>query len=210
MDKFVITISRCCGAGGTTIGKRLAADLGVSFYDKNLLHLASEDSGINEDLFANADEKLKGSLLYKVSRKVYQGELIPPESEDFTTNENLFNYQAKVLKELAASESYVVIGRCADFILKDHPKLIRIFLYAPYEDCVAHEMEKHSISAKEAQWHIDRTDNAIFHALTDQRDRLFPAALQSLFHLSVRLWVFRFQRIQLPEINIHIALREHA
>ena len=55
MDKFVITISRCCGAGGTTIGKRLAADLGVSFYDKNLLHLASEDSGINEDLFANAD-----------------------------------------------------------------------------------------------------------------------------------------------------------
>ena len=158
MDKFVITISRCCGAGGTTIGKRLAADLGVSFYDKNLLHLASEDSGINEELFANADEKLKGSLLYKVSRKVYQGELIPPESEDFTTNENLFNYQAKVLKELAASESYVVIGRCADFILKDHPKLVRIFLYAPYEDCVAHEMEKHSISAKEAQWHIDRTD----------------------------------------------------
>ena len=52
----------------------------------------------------------------------------------------------------------MVIGRCADFILKDHPKLIRIFLYAPYEDCVAHEMEKHSISAKEAQWHIDRTD----------------------------------------------------
>lgn len=52
----------------------------------------------------------------------------------------------------------MVIGRCADFILKDHPRLIRIFLYAPYEDCVAHEMEKHSISAKEAQWHIDRTD----------------------------------------------------
>ena len=158
MDKFVITISRCCGAGGTTIGRRLASDLGVSFYDKNLLRLASEDSGINETLFANADEKLKGSLLYKVSRKVYQGELIPPESEDFTTNRNLFNYQAKVLKELAERESYVVIGRCADFILKDHPRLVRIFLYAPFEDCVAHEMQKHSIGKREAEKYIDKTD----------------------------------------------------
>ncbi len=158
MDKFVITISRCCGAGGTTIGKRLAKDLGVSFYDKNLLRLASEDSGINEALFANADEKLKGSLLYKISKRVYQGELIPPESEDFTTNQNLFNYQAKVLKELAETESYVVIGRCADFILKDHPRLIRLFLYAPYEDCVEHEMHKHNIGKREAEKLIDKTD----------------------------------------------------
>ena len=158
MDKFVITISRCCGAGGTTIGKRLAHDLGVSFYDKNLLYLASEDSGISESLFANADERLKGSLLYKVSRKVYKGELIPPESDDFTTNENLFNYQAKVLKELAQQESYVAIGRCADFVLKDHPRLVRIFLYAPFEDCVVHEMEKHNISKKEAERLIDKTD----------------------------------------------------
>lgn len=158
MDKFVITISRCCGAGGTTIGKRLAKDLGVSFYDKNLLKLASEDSGISEAMFATADEKLKGSLLYKVSKKVYQGELIPPESDDFTTNQNLFNYQAKVLKELAEKESYVVIGRCADFVLKDHPKLIRIFLYADYDDCVEHEMAKHNIGKREAEKYVDKTD----------------------------------------------------
>jgi len=158
MDKFVIAISRCCGAGGTTIGKRLAKDFGVSFYDKNLLKLASEDSGISEAMFATADEKLKGSLLYKVSKKVYQGELIPPESDDFTTNQNLFNYQAKVLKELAEKESYVVIGRCADFVLKDHPKLIRIFLYADYDDCVEHEMAKHNISKKEAEKYVDKTD----------------------------------------------------
>lgn len=158
MDKFVITISRCCGAGGTTIGKRLAKDFGISFYDKNLLKLASEDSGISEAMFATADEKLKGSLLYKVSKKIYQGELIPPESDDFTTNQNLFNYQAKVLKELAQKESYVVIGRCADFVLKDHPNLIRIFLYADYEDCVDHEMAKHNISKKEAEKYVDKTD----------------------------------------------------
>ena len=89
---------------------------------------------------------------------MYQGELIPPESEDFTTNRNLFNYQAKVLKELAEREYYVVIGRCADFILKDHPRLVRIFLYAPFEDCVAHEMQKHSIGKREAEKYIDKTD----------------------------------------------------
>ena len=70
-------------------------------YDRNLLRLASDDSGINEELFAKADEHMKQSLLFKVSQKVYKGELIGPESDDFTSNENLFNYQAKVLKELA-------------------------------------------------------------------------------------------------------------
>ena len=158
MNNFVVAITRTCGSGGMSIGQLLADHYGVNIYDRKLLQLASEDSGISEELFASADENVKKSMLYKVSRKVYTGEIIPPESENFTSNQNLFAFQAKVLKELAASESYVVIGRCADFILKDHPKLIRIFLYAPYEDCVAHEMEKHSISAKEAQWHIDRTD----------------------------------------------------
>ena len=158
MNNFVVAITRTCGSGGMSIGQLLADHYGVNIYDRKLLQLASEDSGISEELFASADENVKKSMLYKVSRKVYTGEIIPPESENFTSNRNLFAFQAKVLKELAASESYVVIGRCADFILKDHPKLIRIFLYAPYEDCVAHEMEKHSISAKEAQWHIDRTD----------------------------------------------------
>ena len=62
-------------------------------------------------MFAQADEDVKNSLLYKVSRKVYNGELIPPESGNFVSDQNLFNYQAKVLKELSERESYVVVGR---------------------------------------------------------------------------------------------------
>lgn len=127
MDKFVIAITRTCGSGGTTIGKMLSKDLGINMYDRELLRLASDDSGINEALFANADEGVKNSLLYKVSKKVYNGELIPPESNDFTSNDNLFNYQAKVLRELADKESYVVIGRCADYILKDKPNIFKNF-----------------------------------------------------------------------------------
>ncbi len=70
---------------------------------------------------------MKQSLLYKVSKKVYNGELIGPDSDDFTSNENLFNYQAKVLKELALNESYICVGRAADFVLKDNPNLVSVF-----------------------------------------------------------------------------------
>lgn len=138
---FAICITRTCGSGGTTIAKMLAEAYGIDLYDRKLLRLASEDSGINEAIFAGADEGVKNSLLYKVSKKVYDGELIPPESGNFVSDRNLFNYQAKVLKELAERESYVVVGRCADYILRHNPNAVSVFLYASPEECLRHEME---------------------------------------------------------------------
>ena len=82
MKKFVITVARGYGSGGRTIGRMLAEELGISFYDRELLRLASDDSGINEELFAKADEQLKKSLLFKIAKKAYKGELIPPDSDD--------------------------------------------------------------------------------------------------------------------------------
>ena len=105
MSKYVITIARGYGSGGRTIGKMLAEELGINYYDRELLRLASDDSGINEKLFAKADEKLQKSLLFKIARKAYKGELIPPDSDDFVSNDNLFNYQAKIIRELAEQES---------------------------------------------------------------------------------------------------------
>ncbi len=151
MEKYVITIARGYGSGGHTIGKMLAEELGINFYDREILRLASDDSGINEELFARADEKLKGSLLYKVAKNVYKGELIPPESDKFVSNQNLFNYQAKVLKELAEKESFIVIGRCADYVLKDIPNLIRIFVHAPLDHCI--DVVSIFFSCKQVQGH---------------------------------------------------------
>lgn len=136
MDKYVITIARGYGSGGRTIGKMLSEQLNIPYYDRELLRLASDDSGINEELFAKADEKLKKSLLYKIARNVYKGELIPPDSDDFVSNDNLFNYQAKIIKELAETQSCIIIGRCADFVLKDHDNVIKLFVYAPLEACI--------------------------------------------------------------------------
>ena len=77
MERFVIAITRTCGSGATTIAKMLADDYSISIYDRKLLQLASEDSGINEALFGSADEKLKNTMLYRVSKKVYNGDLQP-------------------------------------------------------------------------------------------------------------------------------------
>ena len=112
MNNVVITIARQYGSGGRTIGEMLAKKLNVHYYDKELMKLASDDSGINEALFVNADEKVKSTKLFHIAKKEYHGELIPPESDDFTSTDNLFNYQAKIIRDLAKEESCVIIGRC--------------------------------------------------------------------------------------------------
>lgn len=155
MERFVIALTRTCGSGGTTISKMLADDYGIDMYDRKLLRLASEDSGINEALFANADELTRNSLLYRVSKKLYHGELIPPESNNFTSDQNLFNYQAKVLKELAERESYICVGRACDYILKDFPNVLKVFVYAPTDICIENEMKRQGIERKAAEKYVN-------------------------------------------------------
>lgn len=158
MENFVITIARGYGSGGRTIGSMLAKELGVSFYDRDILKMASDDSGISEALFAQADEKLKNTLLFKTAKNVYKGEIITPDKDEFVSNDNLFNYQAKIIKELAEKESFVIAGRCADFILKDYKNVIRVFVHAPIEHCVDVVAPMKNMSRKEAEKYIEKTD----------------------------------------------------
>lgn len=158
MENFVLAITRTCGSGATTISKMLAEYYGIDLYDKDLLRLASQDSGINEELFFNADETVKKTPLYRISKKVYNGELIPPESGNFTSDINLFNYQAKVLKELAEEEAYIVIGRCGDYILRNKKNMISIYLTADEDTCIAHEMERLVCNQKQAKKYIKKTN----------------------------------------------------
>lgn len=151
MDNYVVTIARGYGSGGKTVGKMVAEQLGIQYYDRELLRMASDESGINEKLFGSADEKLKWSLLFKAAKKAYKGELIPPDSDDFVSNDNLFNYQAKVIHDLAAQESCVIVGRCADYVLKDKKNVIKIFVHAPIENCINTVMDMYGISKKDAE-----------------------------------------------------------
>ena len=159
MKQFVITIARGYGSGGKSIGKMLAEDLGVKAYDMELLRLASDESGINEHLFAQADEKLKTPRLFKPRKSAYTGEIIPPDSEDFVSDQNLFNYQAQVIRDLAEKESCVIIGRCADFILKDCKHVIRVYVHAPFDYCVEKTMMVHgNMDEDEAKRYIRKMD----------------------------------------------------
>lgn len=133
MEKFVITIARGYGSGGRTIGQMLSKRLGVEFYDRDLIRLASDESGINEALFGQSDEKTKGIFPKK---SVYKGEVIAPDKKSFTGEENLFNYQAMVIKKLAEEKSCIIVGRCADYVLKDQKNVVRVFVYADLENCV--------------------------------------------------------------------------
>ena len=159
MNQVVITIARQYGSGGRTVGKMLAERLGISFYDKQIIQMASDESGIDVKLFGKVEEgdKIKGSL-FGNKESIYKGNLHQPGSKEFISDENLFNYQAKILKELAEQESYVVIGRCADFILRDNPNVVSVFIHAPFDYCVDRGLEKQSMTRAQMEKYIQKTD----------------------------------------------------
>lgn len=159
MDKFVITISRGYGSGGRRLGQLLAKELGINYYDKEILKLAADSTGINKEKFENADERIKGTLLQKVARNVYKGDSIVRQDENIVTNDKLFYYQSEVLKQLAQKESFVVIGRCADYVLRERDKVIKIFVYAPVEKCIEVVENMTSMSKNEIYQFIYKTDS---------------------------------------------------
>ena len=156
MDNVVITIARQYGSGGKTIAAMLAKDLGVNCYSREILKMASEESGINERLFGLADEKVKGSLFKKKGE--YREEPLPPESDEFVSDDNLFNYQAKIIRMLAERESCVIVGRCADFVLRDYDYVTRVFIFASRENCIQNVVDMYGKTPKEAERIIEKTD----------------------------------------------------
>ena len=152
----IITIARGMGSGGRTIGKMLSEELGIKYYDKDLIRLASEESGINEAFFGRVDEKIKTSFIKRGG--VYKGGVIDPSSKALTSDRNLLNFQAKIIKQLADKEPAVIVGRCADFILKDREDVIRLFIYCDEKTAVKNVIEAYGISEKEAGKLIEKTD----------------------------------------------------
>ena len=172
MDNFVITIARQYGSGGRTIGEELAKKLGISYYDKDIIRMASEESGIHEQLFGRADENVSTKQRFFAKSGIYKGELIPPQSKDFTSDENLFNYQAKVIRhlaetyeaqrkvilELAEKESCVIIGRCANMILKDYSNVLRVFVYGDWDFRIREASKKLSGTTKDIEKFMHKDD----------------------------------------------------
>ncbi|MBO6149679.1 MAG: cytidylate kinase-like family protein [Clostridium sp.] len=140
---IVITIGRQYGSGGAEIGRLLAEKLGISFYDKNILRINSDESGIKESYFHLADEKAGSRLLYRIVQGLRPEKSSPSFGADLTSTDNLFRFQSEVIKKLAEAESCVIIGRCADYILEGSENLVRIHLNADLESRKARIRERH-------------------------------------------------------------------
>ena len=158
-SKRFVTITRQYGSGGHDIGKALAKALGIGFYDKELISLAAKESGIAPEAFEKADEKPANSLLYSLSVGLYNyGNGLSSPMDDLPVNDKLYLLQHKIIKEKAESESFVIVGRCADYILKDHPGVVKVFIYADIESRIRRAISRHDIEPARAKQAIIKTD----------------------------------------------------
>ncbi len=156
---YVITIGRQLGSGGKEIGEKLASRLGIGFYDKELVSLASEESGLCREFFEKADEKASQSMiggLFGMRFPLTSDSPIP--YSNCLSNDALFKIQSDVIRRLAAERSCLFVGRCADYILREHPRCATIFISASPKERISRLCHIHSISAEEAEEMMHKTD----------------------------------------------------
>ena len=154
-NKFVITIGRQFGSCGKEIGQELAKRFGITFYDKELISLASKESGLCQEFFEKADEKNSGNLLQAFAAGFTFG---PFQYNDFLSNDKLFQIQSDVIRKVAGEHSCVIVGRCADYILRDHPRCVNIFISASKEDRIERLRNMHGISEEDAEGMMEKAD----------------------------------------------------
>lgn len=161
--QMVITIGRNFGSNGRIIGEKLAQRLGVRFYDRNLIEIAAKESGLDWKVVGNADEKLLGHFL-----KFNLGLDIIQENE----NDKIYRAQEEVIRSIVKSEeSCVIVGRGADYVLRNHPEVLKVFIYAPYNIRISTVMERYNFSREEAEKvvrHMDKTRRNYYEYFTDR------------------------------------------
>ena len=152
----VITIGRQAGSGGREIGIQLAEELGVAFYDKELLKRAAKESGMCESLFESLDEKPK-SLLYSLVMDPYSVSAMM-SSPYGSLEQNVYSAVFDTVRKVAEEGPCVIVGRCADYALKDRDDCLHTFIWAPTEDRVKRAAARHEVSEDKARDMIRKTD----------------------------------------------------
>ena len=157
MRQFVITIGRQLGCGGKEIAERLARELGVKVYDKALLQAAACESGIDASLFEQADESESTSIfggffsIHGSMSEYFSG-------SSCIDNDSLFEIQSEAIRNIAQSESCIIVGRCAEYVLRDHPTMLSIFITADHNDRVERIMRGEGLGREAAIEFIEKND----------------------------------------------------
>lgn len=159
MKKTIIAISRAYGAHGTTIGGKLAARLGVPLFDRKIIDLASEKSGLSPDYIGKLEENITGSFLFNLAASSYNMHGFH-HNYDVPMSYTAFSAQANVIQEIAKKGSAVIIGRCSDYLLRDDPDCVKVFLYAEKEDRLAQCKAEYSLDDKAAEQQLKKLDRS--------------------------------------------------
>ena len=154
----IITITRQFGSGGREIGKALADTLNIPFYDKELISLAARESGICPEVFEQVDEKATNSLLYSLSTGFHNYGNSFSSMGDLPVNDRLYILQHQIIKDLAEKENFVVVGRCADYILRENPNVVKVFIYADIDSRIKRAVDRHEIDPTRAKQAVIKAD----------------------------------------------------
>ena len=162
MANKIYTIGREFGSGGREVGEKLAAKLGIKLYDKELLQQAAKDSGFCEEIFENHDEKPTNSFLYSLVMDTYSvsGYSAAPFL-DMPLNHKVFLAQFETIKKIAEKESFVIVGRCADYALSDNPDCINIFIHADLDVRIKNVSRNLNITENKARDIINKTEDEL-------------------------------------------------
>jgi len=158
-ENFVVNVGRQLGSGGKEVGEKLAQRLGIDFFDKELINLASEESGLCAEFFERADETAQQGLFRGVlnMRFPYIAESALPGS-NCLSNDALFKVQSDVIRKLANEKSCLFVGRCADYVLRDYPRCVNVFVSANKEDRIQRLSNRLSLNEVEAEEYMEKGD----------------------------------------------------
>jgi len=157
--KIIITIARQFGSGGKEIGEKLAEKLEIPFYDKSLIHLAAKESGLDEELFDYADEQAFHNFWAAASssNSIFINNRFSLFNE-MPLNDKLFIIQSNMIRKLAAAGSCVIVGRCADYILRDDPNTVPVFIHSGEKERLDRVIHTYGIQEKDARDVMVKTD----------------------------------------------------
>ncbi len=160
MENFVVTFARGFGTGGKAIASQLARELGINCYENRILTLASQLSGLDEAVFTAVNEKIRetsgGFTSFLTGLPKSRGYIT--RNEKFVSDDKLFDYQCQIIRELAEKESCIIVGKAADYVLKDKPNVVSIYIEAPRAFCVERTIKNMGVTEEVANATIERTD----------------------------------------------------
>ncbi len=158
MKPLIITVGRQYGSGGRLIGEAVAKELGYEFYNRNMIDMIAERSGLAKEYITKREGKISSRFIWSpMTSDISIGALMMPNY--YTNSDKMYFTQTEIIRELGEKGNCVIVGRCADYILRDHPNCLKVFIYADKKDRIERTVREYGVAPNKAAKTIDNTDS---------------------------------------------------